>query len=120
MADVQKNIPRSLIRLVTRFNEEKDVAIKESGNILLQFVKDSVRRRAYKTGFLFSSIEQRPKKFKTFETIEVFTNVFYAGYLERGTRFIKARRMFALGLIEAKASINNRFVSAFERFVSSL
>lgn len=120
MATVKKNIPRNLVRLLQRFTETHEQALERAGRILLSAIQQSVRKRAYKTGFLYSSVELRVKKFVSFTTFEVFTNCFYAGFVERGTIYIKPRRMFALGLIEAKARINREFDLGYRQWIGSL
>lgn len=116
---VQTSVPRSLIRLMSNFIKAKDDALKLVEAVLIAEVKTSVKERAYDTGALFRSIETRAKKFVTFQTIEVFSTLLYAGFIERGTRFMKARRPFALGMIEAKKKIEVAFNKVFRNFLDN-
>lgn len=116
MSDVQANIPRSLLRLLPRLQSAQSRFMKKAEPLLLKIVRASYRRRSYRTGKLMRSVMTRLKAFKTFGTVEAFTDLYYAKFQERGTKFMRGRYPMRLGLQEAKPAIMKLAMAELDRF----
>jgi hypothetical protein len=129
-------ISRSLTTLRSRIEREMlEEAPKSASSVLLNFVRASIRFRAYKTGALQRSPEERfgRRGFRGFA--EVFTLLFYAKWIEWGwgrrgaasgvrppagykygdRAGAAARQPFALALKAARPEIHKVFVRHAER-----